>query len=113
MPRGDLRPVAFTVSGAGGDPPPEITEIYATFKRSFRNTEYLFQKRLSTGDIEFLEEGSYQFMILPEDTDNIPFGAYVFDIEFVGPGLKETFTGDFILTNEATYAANEGDAGGA
>ena len=113
MPRGDLRPVPFIVSGADGGEPPEITEVYATFKRSFRSAEYLFQKRLSTGDIEPLGVGSYQFTILPQDTDGLPFGVYVFDIEFVGPGLKQTFVGTFVLTDEATYAVNEGDAGGA
>lgn len=113
MPRGDLRPVAFRVVGVDGGATPEITEIYATFKRSFRHTEYLFQKRLSTGDIEQIGEGSYQFSILPQDTDSLPVDSYVFDIEVVGPDLKQTFVGDFVLTNEATYAANEEGVDGA
>lgn len=44
MPRGDLRPVQFTVTD--GETAPELTEIYATFKKSFRHPNFLFQKNL-------------------------------------------------------------------
>lgn len=106
MPRGDLRPVQFTVTD--GETAPELTEIYATFKKSFRHPNFLFQKRLSDGTIEALGEGSYQFTIEPEDTDGLTYGTYPFDIEVLGDGIKQTFTGTLTLTNEATHAGNEG-----
>jgi len=46
---------------------------------------------------------------MPEDTDNMCFGEYMFDIELVIVGeLKQTFVGKFILTAEVTFAENEG-----
>lgn len=106
MPRGDLRPVRFTVTD--GETAPELTQIYATFKKSFSYPNFLFQKKLSDGSIEALGDGSYQFTIEPEDTNGLTYGAYAFDIELVGDGIKQTFTGTLTLTNEATHAGNEG-----
>lgn len=108
MPRGDLRPVTFSVKNGNQTVPAEdISEIYFTVKYGFKDQEYLFQKRLSNGDIELIDDGSYQFVIEPEDTDALKFGRYVFDIELVGPDIKQTFTGDLVLTNEATHRINE------
>lgn len=84
-----------------------INEIYFTVKSSFENREYIFQKRLTNGDITLLDDGSYQFSIMPEDTNNMDVGRYVFDIEVVGDGIKKTWVGKLILTNEVTYAENE------
>lgn len=114
MPRGDIRPVYFTVYENNGDDEEKtmydgnFDEIYFTVKTGYNKKEYLFQKRLSTGEIELLEDGVYQFVIEPEDTDNLKFGAYVFDIELVaGTDIKQTFTGDLTLTNESTHVYNE------
>lgn len=114
MPRGDIRAVYFTVyNNSNGNGEKTVydegfDEIYFTVKTGYNKAEYLFQKRLSTGDIELMEDGVYQFVIEPEDTDNLKFGAYVFDIELVaGTDIKQTFTGSLTLTNEATHASNE------
>ena len=106
MPRGDVRPISFTITGAD-----DVTfdEIYFTVKDRFDRKEFLFQKRLSTGEISQNEDGSYQFFILAEDTDNLSVKKYVFDIELVaGSDIKQTFIGELILTNEVTFAVNEG-----
>ena len=112
MPRGDMRPVSFMIRNC--DQPvaaEEISDIYFTVKLDFNITDYLFQKRLSAGDIDLIDDGSYQFVIEPEDTDALKFGRYVFDIEIVGPDIKQTFIGDLVLTNEATHKSNEADNG--
>ena len=109
MPRGDLRIVSFTLKDADGHvPAATITEIYWTVKKTFNNREFLLQKRLSDGGIENMGEGTYQFIIEPSDTDHMTYGQYVFDLEFVGPEIKETHVGEFVLTNEVTHANNEG-----
>lgn len=109
MPRGDIRTVHFTVTDdSGNDTSILFTEIYATFKKSYSSQQYLFQKKLSDGSIIMLDEGDYQFVIRPEDTDNLPFGTYVFDIELVYQDqIKQTFVGELKLTNEVTFASNE------
>ena len=111
MPRGDIRAVSFEVFKFDEDGTRisgiELYEIYFTVKASYTNRDYLFQKRLSADNIESLGEDKYQFTIEPEDTDALKIGRYVFDIQLVGDGLKSTFVGDLILTEEATTAENE------
>ena len=108
MPRGDIHPVNFVVNNIG-EPNQEIqlTEIYFTVKASFDEIRMLFQKRLSTGEIQLMDNGSYQFVIMPEDTDRLKIGKYVFDIEVIGNNIKQTFIGEFVITEEVTYACNE------
>ena len=109
MPRGDIRPVRFTVTNyEGGISDIVFDEIYFTVKRSFSDKMYLFQKKLSDGTIEPDESEGYTFVIQPADTDNLSVGRYVFDIELVlGDEIKQTTVGEFILTNEVTFASNE------
>ena len=109
MPRGDMKPVEFYISDIDSeDTDIEIDEIYFTVKKGFIYNDIIFQKRLSTGEIEQKEGYTYSFVIEPEDTDNLKFGEYSFDIEIVGPSLKKTFVGKLILSEEATWATNEG-----
>lgn len=110
MPRGDIRVVPFTVKDANGNLSDiAFEEVYFTVKRTYNDSEPIFQKRLTTGEIETDGTGNFWFTIEPEDTDNMGFGKYVFDIELVAldQGIKQTATGDFVLTYEATYRANE------
>jgi len=108
MPRGDIRPVSFTINDANGTPSDiSFDEIYFTVKRSFTDKRFLFQKKLSTGEIEQTNTGEYSLIIEPEDTNNLYFGEYAFDIEVVNTDVKQTFVGELILTEEATHAANE------
>lgn len=109
MPRGDRRLVRFSVNMNDGTDPPEFTEIYASFKKSYYDQQLLFQKKLSDGTIIRLEDGTYQFTIEPEDTDGLTYAKdRVFDIEFIYLDIiKETVKGRFILTEEVTYASNE------
>ncbi len=104
MPRGDIRTVQINITGADDI---EINEIYFTVKQSFISGQVLFQKRLSSGEIESLGNGTYQLTIEAADTNPLKFGGYVFDIQIVGDGLKETTTGKLFLTEEATYASDE------
>ena len=58
--------------------------------------------------IEFQVNPSYTFNIEPEDTDNLDYGTYVFDIELIKTGeIKQTSVGQFTLTSEVTFAENE------
>lgn len=109
MPRGDIRPVKFTVTNPNGNQSDIMfDEIYFTVKRSFNDKNFVFQKRLSDGSIFISESEGYEFIIQPNDTDNLSVGRYVFDIELIfGDEIKQTTVGEFILTNEVTFASNE------
>lgn len=107
MPRGDIRKVKFAAK-AGGELKTDFTEIYFTVKDNFRKDNFKFQKKLSTGEISLGEDNYYHFEIQPEDTDSEDYGTYVFDIEVVKDDeIKQTTTGTFVITEEATYASNE------
>lgn len=109
MPRGDIRPVRFVVFDQDEtETEIEFSEIYFTVKRSYADNNFLFQKKLSDGTITPVPEGGYQLVIESADTDPLRIGKYVFDIELVAPGLKQTTVGDLVLTNEVTFATNEG-----
>lgn len=106
MPRGDLRPIEFQVN-LQKVPYTEFDEIYFTVKKTVSNKEFVIQKTLSGGDI-VLDGTSYTFNIEPEDTDNLDYGIYVFDIELIKTGeIKQTSVGQFTLTSEVTFAENE------
>lgn len=108
MPKGDLKPISFFIKDKQGNVVDvELDEIYFTVKVAYGSRSFLFQKKLSTGDIEKNDNGSYQFDILPEDTDSLKVGKYVFDIEIIGDRLKQTTLGNLTLTNEVTTIENE------
>ena len=120
MPRGDLRLVRFLVNDRNGTATDvDFTEIYFTVKRSAKDRLYEFQKRLTKGGIIKLGLGDYQLRIEPKDTNKMlvnstRFPNYVFDInvKYESNGhiyVNETKTGEFVLTDEVTYAENEGD----
>ena len=110
MPRGDIREVRFQVTDDQGNPSRvNFSEIYFTVKKSFNAQDYLFQKRLSDGDIVQLGDGDYQFTIKARDTNELQITSYVFDIEVIyGTQIKQTFVGKLTLTNEVTFVTNEG-----
>ena len=110
MPRGDIRLVRFTVNDPNGTVTDiDFTEIYFTVKKTANDVRYLFQKRLSTGGIIKIDQGDYQIKIEPSDTQNMTYGKYKFDIQldFLNE-VKETFVGDFELSEEITFPENEG-----
>lgn len=111
LPRGDRtsKKIAIRESATGEITDIEFDDIYFTVKRVFLAEEFKFQKRMSAGTIVKDEEGYYHFTILPEDTNDLPFGDYDFDIEIVKNGaIKHTTVGVLTLTKEVTYASNEG-----
>ena len=109
MPRGDIYPVRFTIYESETEITTiDFTQIYMSCKKSVKDTDVLFQKSLSSGTIVKLGDGNYQFRIEPEDTNNLQFGEYVFDIELIYENdIKQTIYGTLRLSEEVTTAKNE------
>lgn len=107
--RGDTRGYYFTrVDGAGQVISATPDSLYFTVKTSFNTPQFVLQKSLA--DMTIDEEYVYHFTILPEDTERLPYGTYVFDIQVTQDGVVTTIAkGKFVLTQEATWAINEGD----
>ena len=109
MPRGDIKLVRFLINDPDGNSANiNFTEIHFTVKKNANVNTYYFQKKLTTGGIRRLNPGDYQVKIEPEDTSSMAYGNYKFDIQFQSQNqLKETFCGDFVLTEEITHSENE------
>ena len=58
-------------------------ELIFSVRESFGAEEYLFQKRMTTGDIVKRENGEWQISILPKDTENVTPGSYVCDVKVI------------------------------
>lgn len=107
MPRGDLRKVKFQITDASGEVYTSATEIYFSVKQSTKSKQLLFQKKLSDGSIAIGQDNYYHFIIEPEDTNGFQYNEYAFDIEVVGPELKQTTVGQLVITDEVTFSTDE------
>ncbi len=58
-------------------------ELFFSVKSSFEDEDYLFQKKMTTGDITTLGNGEWQISIIPRDTENITPGKYVCDVKVI------------------------------
>lgn len=112
MNRGDFHSIRFWIK----TPQKEVytdpfQDIFFSVKHSFRDKEPVFQKRLSEGQIVQLVDGSYQMGIYPDDTNNLRFSEYDFDIELMKDNgqYKKTFSGKIAFGKEVTHAENEGE----
>lgn len=85
----------------------EDDKLYMTVKKNSRDEEAVFQKKLGNG-IEKTEEGKYLITILPEDTNNLDYGEYGYDIQLI-TGTKKKTLGIYTinLTEEYTHVGNE------
>ena len=107
MIRGDEFKFKFKRQTENGE---TITErpkqMYITFKYNDEN-QALFQKKLDEG-ITFDGE-YYHVTINPEDTNNLPFGKLIYDIEIIKENDKpKTLKVDELeIKKEVTYACNE------
>ena len=68
---------------------------------------YIIQKRLSRGDIE-VNGTKLSFVLTHNDTAELKYGEYVYDIQFLsGDYVKTLVRGTITLTEEATHKSNE------
>jgi hypothetical protein len=81
-------------------------KMYITIKRNEYLKEVVIQKTFDNG-ITF-EEGKYRVEFLPEDTDNLSYGDYIYDIEIINDDKPKTIKVDkFVIKAEVTYKENE------
>lgn len=104
MVRGDSETFTFKRKDKNG----EIISRQAsevTFTVTDKDT-VLFEKSLE--DMTF-DNGTYSIEINPEDTDNLAFTSYTYSLRVVDLGVAKTVAnGKFTITEEVTFAENEG-----
>lgn len=87
------------------------TALYFTIKYDGYDKTVIIQKKLSDMELD-TNTGKYTFYILPEDTNNLNYGKYKYDLEvkdtIVGVDYVKTIAkGDFIIKEEITFTSNE------
>ncbi len=104
--RGDTQPLKFQRLDAEGHAITQTpTAMYFTVKTDFNASDYVFQKSLE--DMTLGEDNYWHFTINPEDTQAIPIGNYVYDIEVTTEGNVFTISkGSLKLLAEATWYTN-------
>lgn len=94
---------------ANGDPiltTPE--EIYFIVKKRWTDKTALITKTLQ--DMEFDENGYYHFTILPEETENLDYGKYVWDFTPVDDNniyRQKPAHGYLVVGNSSGWIVNE------
>jgi hypothetical protein len=80
--------------------------LYFTVKESANKLNYVFQKTLD--DMTVDSDGTYHFIVEPEDTNGLQYGSYAYDIEVIIDGVKTTVAfGTFTILPEVTWVQNE------
>ena len=85
-------------------------KMWVTFKKTCNCKECLFQKTLENGITYNEEDNYYRFQILSEDTADLPYGTYGFDIAILNElGEKKTLLSDgvLVITEHYTKKADE------
>ena len=105
--RGDSKTFTFQRKNKNGEVIAEKPDkIYLTIKQNEFERKALIQKTFDNG-IRF-EEDTYYVEFKSEDTDNLNFGEYVYDIEIINGDIVKTIKKDtFIVESEVTYKENE------
>ena len=81
-------------------------KMYLTIKQNEYEKQALIQKTFENG-IRF-ENDTYYVDFVPEDTDDLSFGEYVYDIEIINGDIVKTIKKDtFIIESEVTHKENE------
>ena len=106
MTRGDTLPLKFTRLDPSShtimDAP---NAMFFTVKRSWDDKTPVIQKSLA--DMTEDDGGTWHFVIDANDTENLSYGTYVFDIEVTVSGCVTTICKDELkITREATWSSN-------
>ena len=87
-----------------------LEQLYFTVKRNANSSTVIFQKTIGNG-IELGDDGYYHITINSEDTNNLKYGDYQYDIELksnqLTPIVKTLIKGTISLTDEVTWKGDE------
>ena len=83
----------------------KASKLYFTVKNTYNSSDVKIQKTIE--DMEF-NEGVYTFTIDGNDTDDLSYGTYKYDLEVVEDNYKKTISiGDFVIEKEVTFTEDE------
>ena len=86
----------------------KIYSLGETVTGQTQDISQAIQKTLENGIIKD-EENYYHVEILPEDTNDLKYKEYVYDLEVITDTYKKTIaSGTLLLKEETTFVVNEG-----
>ncbi len=106
--RGDTQFIRFRLKDAEGNPLElaEGDELFFTVKQNQNAKKILIQKKYPD-DIKY-DEGYFIFVLNSEDTAEMPYGTYQYDVELKSGEYVKTLTlGTITLTEEITHRGDE------
>lgn len=106
--RGDTQFIKFQLKdGEGNAIEPSIDDVlYFTVKQNANSSKVLIQKKYP--DSMNYTDGYFCFSFDSEDTSNLPYGTYQYDIELKsGDYVKTLGFGTITLTEEITFRGDE------
>lgn len=102
MVRGDGKTIGISVSGLETAP----DAIAFSVKRAYSSDDFTFQKTLDDGiELTSSENTTYVYSVAidPEDTQDLAYGHYVYDVEFTFDADRKTLLiGEFIISPDVT-----------
>lgn len=110
FPRGDTKKFKFKLQDKQ-EQPLNLTstdKLYLTAKKDSNSNTVLFQKTIGNG-IQLEEDGYYHVTINPDDTNQLPYGSYGYDIQIkTADGKTKTLiVATITLTDEYTHKGDE------
>lgn len=107
LTRGDTCQLKWQRLDEEGEPITDIPDkMYFTVKKGFKTQNPIVQKTLE--DMELGDDDYWHIVIAPDETDGLAYGEYVFDLEVINAGIKQTIAmGTFTVGCEVTFARNE------
>lgn len=110
FPRGDTKLFKFKLKDANGEDLQlaEGDKLYFTVKTSPNTSVVSLQKTLSNG-ITYGQDGYYHISITSDDTAELQYGQYGYDIELktASGTVKTLIIGTLTLTEEYTFKGDE------
>lgn len=107
--RGDSKSFKITLLDKNGENIilKDEDKLYITVKKNSRDKNIIFQKTLRNGIVNN-NDGTYTVNILPNDTSNLDYGNYGYDIELkTGNFVKTLGVFSITLTEEYTHVGDE------
>lgn len=108
--RGDTKVFKFKLKDKNGENLrlSSSDNLFLTVKKNAKSKERIFQKTIGNG-IELKDDGYYYVTIFPDDTNNLNYSQYGYDIEIkTSTGIVKTLIiGSITLTEEYTHKEDE------
>lgn len=83
-------------------------KMWFTVKKNYKTTEKLIEKTLKDNTIIFDKDSYYHIRLNHEDTTNLKYKDYVYDIQVENDGYVQTIgMGTITITNEVTFEGGE------